>query len=213
MRYYIACMAKGTKITLADNTTKNIEDIDYEDELLVWDFDNGCFASSRPLWIKKKETINQYNLLKFEDGSELKTIEQHRIFNKEAGKFTYPMTDETPIGTTTFNAKGKEVKLVSKEIVNEQVDYYNIITNYHINLFGNGILTSCRLSNLYKIEDMKYVKDNRALVAREELKNIPDEYFYGLRLAEQPKEINRGNDVKHTDTLEEYVQKMLAIAK
>ena len=88
----------------------------------------------------KPQVATSYNLLKFSDGSELKTINQHRIFNKEAGKFTYPMTDETPIGTTTFNADGKEVQLVSKEVITvKEVEYMNVITNYHMNYKENSI--------------------------------------------------------------------------
>ena len=37
----------------------------------------------------------------------------------------------------------------------KEVDYYNVITDYHINLFTDNILTSCRLSNIYDIKDMK----------------------------------------------------------
>ena len=201
-----SCLAEGTQITLADRSTKAIEDIRYDDSLLVWDFDRGEFASAKPLWIKKLEIAYQYNLLKFENGAELKTIDQHRIFNKELGKFSYPMTDDTPIGTTTFTDNGTETKLISKEIVNESVAYYNVITDYHMNLFANGILTSCRFSNLYNIKNMKYVKDNRKLIPKEEYPNVPDKYYHGLRLAEQPKEANRGNDVHHANSIEEHIQ-------
>lgn len=210
---YLPCLAEGTMIKLNDGTEKAIEEITYEDELLVWDFDKGCLASAKPLWIQEERKTGEYNLLKFENGSELKTISQHRIFSKDLGKFTYPMTDETPIGTTTITSEGKETKLVSKEVVTKDVKYYNIITDYHMNLFANDILTSCRLSNLYTIKNMKYVKDNRQLTPREEYKNIPDNYFTGLRLAEQPKEINRGNDIRHDNSLEEYVTRLINTAK
>lgn len=211
--FHATCLAEGTQITLSDRTTKAIEDITYDDELLVWDFDKGEFGTAKPLWIMKAHVTNSYNLLKFDNGSELKTIEQHRIFNKNIGKFTYPMTDETPIGTITFTDNGTETKLISKEKVNQKVNYYNIITEYHMNVFANGILTSCRLSNLYKIKNMKYIKDNRELIPKEEYSNIPEQYYYGLRLAEQPKEINRGNDVRHSDTIEGYVQNLINKAK
>ena len=131
---------------------KRIEDLTYDDDIVVWDFDNGCFTTAKALWLMKKHTTTSYNVLTFSDGTVLKTVGQHRIFNKELGKFTYPMTDETPIGTTTFNANGEEVTLVSKERKDEYVEYYNLITKYHMNAFANGILTSCRFSNLYKIE-------------------------------------------------------------
>ena len=40
---------------------------------------------------------------------------------------------------------------------------------------AEGILTSCRFSNLYDIKNMKYVKDDRELVGIEEYKDIPEE--------------------------------------
>lgn len=212
--WWTSCLIAGTLVTLANGTKKKIEDLTYEDELLVWDFDNACMASAKPLWLQKEQKAEKYNLLKFSDGNVLKTINQHRILNIEKGKFTYPMTDETPIGTTTLNDKGEKVKLVSKEIVEEKVTYYNLITKYHMNAFTGGILTSCRFSNLYPIKDMKYVKDDRKLVGPEEYLNIPKEYYEGLRLAEQPKEVNRENDdISHAKTITEYVENLIESAK
>lgn len=208
------CLVAGTLVTLENGTKKKIEDLTYEDNLLVWDFDNACMASAKPLWLQKEQKAERYNLLKFSDGNILKTINQHRILNIEKGKFTYPMTDETPIGTTTLNDKGEKIKLVSKEIIEEKVTYYNLITKYHMNAFTGGILTSCRFSNLYPIKDMKYVKDNRKLVGPEEYSSIPKEYYEGLRLAEQPKDVNRENDdISHAKTITEYVENLIESAK
>ena len=211
---YFYCLAEGTMITLADKSRKAIEDIEYTDNLLVWDFDNGCFAEAKPLWIKKVQKAEEYNHIIFEDGTELNTVADHRVFNMELQKFTYTMNEEdTPIGTKVFKEDGTVTKLIGREVVKKEVEYYNIITDYHMNLFANGILTSLRLNNLYKIENMKFVKDNRELVDKSEFEGIPENYFYGLRLAEQPKEINKGNDVKHTKTLKEYVERILKLAK
>ena len=221
----VACLPAGTMILVEveeedengkkkkRRKKKRIEDITYEDDVVVWDFDNARFTTAKPLWLTVRGEAEEYNLLKFSDGSELKTVRQHRIFNKELGKFTYPMTDETPIGTTTFNELGEEVTLVSKEVVEEKVSYYNIITHYHMNAFAEGILTSCRFSNLYDIKNMKYVKDDRELVGIEEYKDIPEEYYYGLRLAEQPKEVNRGNDDSHATSIADHVRMYISRSK
>lgn len=43
------------------------------------------------------------------------------------------------------------------ERVDEEVEYYNIITEKHMNLFAEGILTSCRYNNIYPFTDtMKF---------------------------------------------------------
>jgi len=183
------CLAEGTLITLADGTSKVIENVEMFDRLKVWDFDNGVFATANPLWIKRKETTSHYNLLTFSDGSTLKTINQHRIFNKQAGAFTYPMTNDTPIGTITVNEHNQEVTLVDKTVVNETVNYYNVITDYHMNLYANGILTSLRFNNVYHIDGMKFVKDDRALRSLSEFADIDSRWIDGLRLREQQQPI------------------------
>ena len=179
------CLVKGTKILLANGYYKNIEDILYTDLLRVWNFDEGKLDTAFPLWIKIEETAPTYNRLTFSNGTQLKTVNQHRIFNKEAGEFTYPISDATPIGTTTWTSSSEEVKLVNKETIREEVEYYNIITDRHINLFANDILTSCRFNNIYPIQCMKFIKDNRSFRALEEFGKIDRSYYGGLRLAEQ----------------------------
>lgn len=158
--------------------------------------------------LQKKKTALKYNHLVFSDGSVLNTVNQHRIFNVEKGMFTYPMTDDTPIGTTTFNDKGEYITLVSKEVINKEVEYYNIITDYHMNLFAGTILTSCRLSNLYPIKNMQYVKDNRELHNPEIFNELDDKWVSGLRLLEQPLDINRDNAVVFENSLVEYVKRL-----
>lgn len=160
--YY--CLIEGTQITLADGSTKAIEDITYDDELLVWNFYDGKFDTAKPSWIKVAEVAPRYNLVKFSNGAEVGFVGAggekgyHRIFNKEAGKFTYTGNlKETPNGTTTFAQDETFPTVVSQEIVEKEVKFYNVITDKHYNLFANGILTSCRLSNKYRIEDMRYV--------------------------------------------------------
>ena len=160
----ISCIIEGTQITLADGSTKGIENITYDDELLVWNFYAGRFDKVKPSWIKVEETAPRYNLVKFSNGSEVgfvgpgRDIGYHRIFNKEAGAFTYTGNfKETPNGTTTFAQDGTFPTVISQEVIEKSVKYYNVITDKHYNLFANGILTSCKLSNKYRIEDMRYV--------------------------------------------------------
>jgi hypothetical protein len=179
------CLLAGTQIALSDGTRKAIEHITYNDKMLSWDFDRGCYAETTAMWIKRGETGSQYNLLTFSDGTTLRTFDQHRIFNKQAGAFTYPMTNATPVGTVTVNEHGQEITLTNKQVIVDTIEYYNVITDHHMNLFSDTVLTSCRFNNIYPITDMKFVKDGRKLRTRTEFENIPDRFFHGLRLAEQ----------------------------
>jgi len=195
------CLLAGTQIALSDGTHKAIEDITYTDKLLSWDFDRGCYAETTAMWIKRGETGSQYNLLTFSDGTTLRTFDQHRIFNKQAGAFTYPMTAATPVGTVTVNEHGQEITLTNKQVIKDTIEYYNVITDYHMNLFSDSVLTSCRFNNIYPIVDMKFAKDSRTLRTRAEFENVPDRFFHGLRLAEQTADI---------ETVEWYVNRLLS---
>lgn len=203
-----SCLSENTDVYVYDKKKrkfkkKKIGDMDFDDEILCWDFDKSEFAIAKPIWIKKCEQSNNYNLLKFSDGSTLETINQHRIFNVEKGMFTYPMSDDTPIGTTTFNSKGEYVKLVSKEVIEKPIDYFNIMTEYHINLFANDILTSCRLSNMYKVKNMKY-ECNKKRNNGYDLSKYDEKLVNGLRLREQ--------DIEESK-LKTYVDNMLRLMK
>lgn len=157
------CLVEGTLITFADGTKKPIEQITYDDELLVWNFYEGKLDTAKPCWIKIPQVAPEYNLCKFSNGAEVGFVGEggnkgyHRIYNDEAKCFTHTGVEETPVGTTTFAEDMSMPTLVEQEVVKKEVKYYNIITDKHFNLFANGILTSCKLSNKYAIENMKYV--------------------------------------------------------
>lgn len=173
----ISCLIKNTLITLSDGTKKYVQDITFDDELLVWDFYEGRFAKAKPMFIKKAELADEYNLCRFSDGTELGLVGSdgyHRIWNNEANEFTHTGKPETPIGTHTFNERGEMPELISQEIIREPVEFYNIITEKHYNLFANGILTSKRWSNRYGIKDMKYVLDDERM-SEEHVNEMIDE--------------------------------------
>ena len=157
---YSACIIEGTLVTLADGTAKPIENITYDDDLLVWNFYEGEFGHAKPIWIKPAGVVPEYNLCKFDNGAEIGLVGPgiyHRIYNNEAHEFTHTGSEDTPIGTTTFTDYGDFTKLVSQKIVHKTVRYYNVVTDKHYNIFANGILTSSRISNRYGIEDgMRY---------------------------------------------------------
>ena len=189
--FFLPCFVKGTKITMSNGSRVNIEDISYEDNLLVWNFDDGVFDSAKPLWIMKPVKTPSVNII-FSDGSKLGISGYlghdggHRIFNLDKGEFTYAIPNEhTPIGSRTFNDKGEIVEIVGKE-EGEFSEIYNIVTERHMNIFSEGTLTSRRLNNIYPISNMKFIKDGRNQTPIDKFVGVPEEYYTGLRLGEQP---------------------------
>lgn len=190
----IPCLLKGTLIRLANGRDKPIEEITYDDDLLVWDFDNGKLSSAKPIWIKKAQKANYYFKNILASGKELLTTGQsstgwgHRMFDMDKGKFRY--TTET-VSDRIFTLDGIDLHK-SCERIEAECEHYNIITEKHFNLFANGILTSCSLNNLYPVKDMKFVKDDRRPRPFEAY-DVPMELYRGLRLDEQTGDVTELN--------------------
>lgn len=73
-----------------------------------------------------------------------------------------------------------------------------------MNLYAEDVLTSCRYSNMYPIEDMCYVKDGRTIRPQSEY-NMEDKYYYGLRLGESQIEV--GKTLRYINNLKYFEKK------
>ena len=184
---HFTCFIKDTNIVLANRAEKKIQDITYDDELLVWNFDEGKYDSAKPLWIKKTETTTWYYKLKFSNGLELNVTgtypEAHSLFSVEDGKFIHA---NKLVGKEVYTLDGIATLEFCEE-VHENVEFYNIITNYHMNLFANNVLTSTSLNNFYPIKDMKFIKDDRKPVF--DYTKFSKDWIVGARLKEQPTDV------------------------
>lgn len=180
----LLCYIENTEITLADGNCKKVQDIAYNDQLLVWDFDNGCYASSYPLWIKEEEIALSYYHCIFENGTTLGLVGSngncHAVFCLDDNCFEYA---NNCVGKMIMTENGA-TKLLSCEQKHEAVKFYNIITNHHINCYANGVLTSSKLNNIYPIEKMKFVMEDRPIIPIEKFGDIQEEFYHGLRLGE-----------------------------
>lgn len=182
-----SCFLPDTLITLADGTKKQIKDITYSDRLKVWNFDTGEYDTSPICWITRSGYKNgHYYKLTFSDGTILKTTghnSNHKVYNVDERYFKG--VDKTEIGDRIFSENGI-VTVVNKEYIEEEIEYYNLITTGTINCFAEGILTSDRYGNLYPIdENMMYIKDGRYRPYEEfEAVGIKRYWYDTLRLAE-----------------------------
>ena len=204
------CLSGDTEIEVYDKKKKKrykkkIKDLTYDDLVLAWDFDKGQYVWAQILWIMKKEKSNTYHLLTFSDGSTLKVIGGHRIFSCEENRFVSCL--KMSLGSTTINSKGEVVELVSRKELTGEVDVCNIITKDHINVFANGILTSRGRNNIYKIENMKFVKEEGERFTREDFPEVSDEYYYGLRLGDTLKTY-RGKENFTRESLSNLVKRL-----
>ena len=187
------CLAKGTKITLANGFTKNIEDVNYNDLLLVWNYETGSYTYEYPIWIEKENYSDNYFKISFEDGTNLKVVENHALFNADINEFV--TIDKLEIGTTIakiVNNKIEYTKVKLIEVVNEGTNYYHVVSTRYYNIVANGILTTddaVILSNLYGFNnDISWKNRNYSsidLYTYSEFSDILPYYMYkGLRVDE-----------------------------
>lgn len=202
------CFVKDTNITRSDYSTKSVQDITYNDELLIWNFDEGRYDVAKPLWIKKTQISSYYYKVTLDNGTILQLVGSdgkcHRLFSIEDGMF---LSATDMVGKTTYTLDG-ESKVISCDLIEENCEYYNIITDHHINLFANGVLTSCKYNNIYPIRDMKFIKDDRLnrapkwkLYEQFREHRVLDRYNDGLRLYEQI-DIPLEDTIKYCERLE-----------
>lgn len=188
------CFAENTLIS-TKNGEKFVQDITYDDDILVWNFDEGKLDYAKPIFIKQEQTANSYWHVTDEDGKTVNLVgsngKSHRLYNKRTHLFEYP----------------QDIPECKCEEIHESVKYYNIITAYHFNCFANGILTSNRYSNmLYPITDeMKYDKTvkHTNTCKREQFNFLTDDEFEKLRLSE----------MEYSDEMRDYAKRFFTLKK
>ena len=161
------CLVEGTKILLASGKYKNIENIKYTDLLKVYDHVNGGTTDVYPIWIEKEATENRYRELIFSDGSSLKTIFNHSIFDVDKKKYINVANDEEcKIGTRVYKWEDDKLKIVTiADIVDkiEQVKYYNVVSTNYYNIIANGFITTdttASVANVYGFKENAIYSDN-----------------------------------------------------
>ena len=199
-----ACLIKGTKIKLANGTEKNIEDIDYNDLLLVWDYEHGEYTYQYPVHIEKEGTTNSYQRATFSDGSVLETHSFHGVFSLDDMEII--RVDDPAafhVGTRIAKViyedgeyKFKEITVEKIETIYEKTNYYNVLTSLYYNVVSNDILTTLGdsvVGNMYGFNDdltwktvrQEIIKDSNNMFEYELVKDVIPYYMYkGLRVAE-----------------------------
>lgn len=198
------CLVEGTKILLANGKYKNIENINYSDLLSVWSYDIGSIDYEYPIWIEKSNSVNSYQLTTFSDGSILKTVGYHGVFNKDLNRFvSVDNKSEFYIGANIIkieNNKLKTVKVTKIEYINEKVNYYHVVSSRYYNIIANDFLTTdgtVILSNLYGFDNnLKWINKNNNKYSYNDFKDIVPFYmFVGMRMEEAYNLIEYGLDL------------------
>lgn len=137
------CLTGDMLITLADGGQKRIDEITLNDKVLSYNPETMRLEEDTITYCDsdKVKTDNKYDVWTFSDGTIVKTVHRHRLYNVERQAMTY--MDEWKIGEHAINIDGAEIELVSHEVVEQKVRHFTIFTENQ-NYFVNGLLSGNR---------------------------------------------------------------------
>ena len=144
---YKSCVTSDTLVMLADGTQKRIDEITYEDQLLVWNFFEGKYdvVPSAIIFNHGKDNYRVLNLT-FDDGTTVKVIHNHGFFDIEKNEFIYISEENVNnyIGDhfVKMDCDGRtSVKLVGYTMTEEYTGCYSIQSAVHINFMVEGMFS------------------------------------------------------------------------
>lgn len=137
------CLAAGTKITMADGTTKLVEDIQLGDLVRTFDHETGAISSEKICLAWKGETKERSLDLTFASGKQLSIVGTHDLLLENTRKYVRVNSGNVAdyVGKRFYNVEtGNWDALVSYKI-GTPVDFYCIYSANHINCVAEGLLT------------------------------------------------------------------------
>lgn len=148
-----SCLVEGTLITLADGTQKKVEDLTYNDQLLVFNHYTGKMeTASLALMDHKNEAPALHRIinLEFSNNEILRIAWNHGLFDVTLNKYVF--IDENNvfdfIGHEFYSTQYVEgetinttITLKKAYITEEVVRVFSPMSVAHMNCFANGILT------------------------------------------------------------------------
>ena len=167
------CVTPDTLITLADGTQKRIDQVTYDDQILVWNFYTGAYDVA-PAAIVMNHGYDNYvvTTLRFADGRTVNTINGHGFFDVATNEYVIldarNVSDYVGHEFAVMSGSGYEtLTLVDYSISKQYTESWSVLTAEHYNCILEGMwtVTAAEVENSpewlmpYAIgEDMKYDK-------------------------------------------------------
>jgi len=177
------CVVEGTLISMADGSYKKVEDICSDDEVLVFNHENGKLESSKVIF-NDCEELDYYKVIycEFSNGSKVGVVSEHGFFSLEENKYVYIKEDNylDYIGKKfiTFDSYGNKiiVTLTNAYMESKLCRVYSPVTEKTLNYFSEDMLSMPGgILGLFNI--FEYDKDS---LKYDEKKKLVDINKYGL---------------------------------
>lgn len=133
------CIKAGTQITLADGTTKNIEDVKYGDTLLGYDVLSDKMINVKSYGIVPTGKAHIWELFAFEDGRTVEIYDTHQLYSETNGRMLE--SNKWKCGDYGIGVEGEPIQLALTDRVGDaHEDYKYQIYTENGTCFANGIL-------------------------------------------------------------------------
>jgi hypothetical protein len=152
-RDYWSCFTAGTKITLADGSTKNIEDIKIGDTVIGFDPATGKTINSK-VTDTANRMVDSYYIVKTENSS-VNATAGHRFY---VGNGEYKALSDLNPGDMLYiydGGKNQTIKdtIISKTLVEKETTVYNFSTdNFHNYVANNYFVHNICLGTTYYLK-------------------------------------------------------------
>lgn len=133
------CLSGDTLITLADGSRRRLEDIRSGDLLLA-----GDGTPTRALRTARGNWNDRHTLYRFEDGTVIDEVHDHRFYNVEQG--FWQLLRRWEPGQHALREDGARVALVSVEPVEERAEMFGLWTESR-DYWANGLLSGETAAN------------------------------------------------------------------
>lgn len=161
------CLVEGTLITMANGTQKKVEDLKVGDMVLVFNHETGKWDYA-PILVNAHKNDEKFFAriinLQFDDGTILKIVGDHGLFDLELNEYIYITEDNVKkyynhrFVSTTGAGETKYITLINSYITEEYVNVYSPASVWHLNLVTENLLTlSSGMVNFFEYdENLKY---------------------------------------------------------
>lgn len=156
-----SCFAADTLIMLADGTQKRIDQLRFGDKILAWDFFTGTYTAQEiSLLVNHGEAQYQVANLRFSDGTVLRLIGEHGVFDYDLNQYVYlsvfNMQDFVGHRFVQCSADGayNVVTLSEAFETEEYTSAWSVSSAITSNAFASGMLTVAPPDDFYNWIEM-----------------------------------------------------------
>lgn len=162
-----SCLEKGTQITLADGTYKNIEDVRQGESIMGWDFEKNEPCEAIALFADAAQADEKTTYLVLDNGEILSMTDGHTLYSKNLERYI-PINDLRE-GDILMGKDGEDVEVVS---IHWNVHTFGIRQFYHIVSSNNTYFANNTLNAIHPVDKYNWLQNRSSEVVPDEILTI-----------------------------------------